>query len=107
MVTFIGNPKTDTQASITHPDVKKSDITFHSHPSGQIVEGPGSPGESGVTLGGSTTTYGWGKAPSSYDISNAKGTEYVFSRSNGTVYIFNKSGVVATLPQKRFVQFKK
>ncbi|HCN48440.1 MAG TPA: sugar-binding protein [Chryseobacterium sp.] len=101
----VGNPKTSTEATITHPDVKKSDITFHSHPSGQIIEGSG--GGSGVTVGGTTTTYGWGKAPSSYDISNARGTGYVFSRNNGTVYIFNRSGVTATIPQKRFVEPKK
>lgn len=104
----VGNPKTDTQATITHPNVKKSDNLFHSHPSGQIIEGPGGSGvSSGTTLGGTTSTYGWGKAPSTHDVSNAQGTGYVFSRSNGTVYIYNSSGVTATIPQKRFVEPKK
>lgn len=81
--------------------------TFHNYHfiGKKIVEGSGTSG--GVTMGGSTTTYSLGKAPSSHDISNAKGTGYVFSRSNGTVYIFNKSDVVATIPQKRFVEPKK
>jgi len=98
----VGNPKTDPNASITHPDVRTGDITFHSHPSGQIVEGPGS-----GTVGGTTTTYQWGRAPSGHDVRNASGNEYVFSRGNGTVYIYNKSGVVATIPQIRYVTPKK
>ncbi|WP_089753715.1 hypothetical protein [Chryseobacterium soldanellicola] len=101
----VGNPQTDSEASIIHPDVRNSDKTFHSHPSGQIVQGSGASG--GTQLGGTSTIDSWGKAPSAYDISNAKGTNYVFSRSDGTVYIFNKSGVTATIPQKRFVEFKK
>ncbi|MCE7057201.1 hypothetical protein LZF95_21145 [Algoriphagus sp. AGSA1] len=98
----VGNPKTDLSASVTHPDVMTGDITFHSHPSGQIVEGPGS-----GTIGGTTTTYKWGRAPSGHDVRGASGNEYVFSRGNGAVYIYNKSGVVATIPQIRFVTPKK
>ncbi|TYR36323.1 RHS repeat-associated core domain-containing protein [Sphingobacterium phlebotomi] len=98
----VGNPKTDLSASVTHPSVRAGDITFHSHPSGQIVEGPGS-----STIGGSTTTYQWGRAPSGHDIRGAGGNEYVFSRGNGTVYIYNRSGVVVTIPQARFVTPKK
>ena len=98
----IGNPQTDISASITHPNIRKGDISFHSHPSGQIVEGPGS-----ATIGGTTITYQWHSAPSMHDIRGASGNEYVFSRSNGMVYIYNKSGVVATIPQNRFVTPKK
>ncbi|WP_353117496.1 RHS repeat-associated core domain-containing protein [Myroides odoratus] len=102
----VGNPKTDLSASITHPEVRSGDITFHSHPSGQIIEGSG--GGAGTTIGGgSTTTYQWGRAPSAHDVKGATGNEYVFSRGNGTVYIYNKSGVVATIPQNRFVTPKK
>jgi hypothetical protein len=44
------------------------------------------------------------QGPSKTDISTAKGIEYVISRGNGgMVYIYNNSGVVATLPQDRFV----
>ena len=105
----VGNPKTDLTASVTHPDVRKGDVTFHSHPSGQIVERSGSGAGTGsvTTMGGSTTTYQWGRAPSAYDVNRASGNGYVFSRGNGTVYIYNKSGVIATIPQNRFVTPKK
>ena len=101
----VGNPKTDLNASITHPGVRNGDITFHSHPSGQIIES--SVGKAGTTIGGSTITYQWGRAPSVHDVKGALGNEYVFSRGNGIVYIINKSGVVATIPQNRFVTPKK
>lgn len=102
----VGNPKTDLNAFVTHPDVRTGDILFHSHPSGQIIEGAGA-NSSGTTIGGTTTTYQWGLAPSTHDVRNASGTGYVFSRRNGTIYIYNSSGVIATFPQKSFVTPKK
>ncbi|MDR2224221.1 MAG: hypothetical protein LBE34_16010 [Flavobacteriaceae bacterium] len=101
----VGNPKTDQDAHITHPNVRNSDITFHSHPSGLIIEGSGN--GQGTTIGGSTTTYKWGRAPSGDDVKGASGNEYAFSRGNGIVYIYNRNGVVATIPQDRFVTPKK
>ncbi len=95
----VSNPKTDNEASIsntTYGDDTRA--TFHSHPSGQIIEGPGS-----NTIGGSTTTYQFQQGPSSPDISNSGSqVNYVFGRRSGTVYIYNNTGVVATLPSKIF-----
>ena len=34
----VGNPKKDLDVSITHRDIRYGDITFHSHPSGQIID---------------------------------------------------------------------
>jgi RHS repeat-associated protein len=94
----VASPKTDSEASITHTTTSQTKTTFHSHPSGQVVEGPGS-----STIGGSTTTYSFMQGPSKSDVKNA-GTpmQYVFGRSSGTVYIYNKAGIVATLPSKVF-----
>ncbi|MDM1398371.1 hypothetical protein HX049_14525 [Myroides odoratimimus] len=83
----VGNPKTDLNVFITYPTIRNGDITFHSHPSGQIIEGVGS--GHGTTIGGSITTYQWQRAPSTHDVKEASGNEYVFSRGNGTVYIYN------------------
>ena len=98
----VSNPKTSINAEINHPDVRTGDVVFHSHPSGSIVERAGT-----NTIGGTTTTYLWHQAPSITDINGAIGNEYVFSRRDGNVYIYNRNGVVATIPQKRFVNFKK
>jgi len=95
----VSNPKTDSEAIVTHRTFGDDTRTiFHSHPSGQIVEGPGS-----NTVGGSTTTYQFQQGPSSDDISNSgSSVQYEFGRRSGTVYIYNSTGVVATLPSKIF-----
>lgn len=101
----VASPKLHSSASITHTITASTKSTFHSHPSGQIVEGTGASSgtSSGTTLGGSTTTYSFQKAPSAPDVSGSTRTNYVFSRSNGRVYIYSGNGVIATIPQKRFV----
>lgn len=68
----------------------RGNLDFHSHPSGSFTSNQG-------------VTGSFVQAPSRHDITTAKGTEYVFGRSSGTVYIYNGTGVVATLPMKRFV----
>ena len=101
----VGNPKKDLDVSITHRDIRYGDITFHSHPSGQIIERPDNAG--GTIIGGVTKTFQWLRAPSIDDINKASGTDYEFSRGDGIVYIYNISGVQATIPQKRFITPKK
>ena len=101
----VGNPKKDLDVSITHRDIRYGDITFHSHPSGQIIERPDNAG--GTIIGGVTKTFQWLRAPSIDDINKASGTDYEFSRGDGIVYIYNRSGVQATIPQKRFITPKK
>ncbi len=92
----IANPKTDAIASI---DLPTGVSTFHSHPSGTIVEYPPA-----NTIGGSTTTYSFIQQPSGIDISNAgTNTHYVFGRSSGNVYIYTSEGVQAIIPMKYFV----
>jgi len=92
----IANPKTDAIASI---DLPTGVSTFHSHPSGTIVEYPPA-----NTIGGSTTTYSFIQQPSGIDISNAgTNTHYVFGRSSGNVSIYTSEGVQAIIPMKYFV----
>ena len=63
--------------------------TFHSHPSGD-------------------NTGGFLQFPSKTDLDNTGETiSYVFGRGNNTTYIFNSSGVLATIPTSRFVDFKR
>lgn len=63
--------------------------SIHSHPSGD-------------------NTGGFLQFPSKTDLDNTGETiSYVFGRSNNTTYIFNSSGVLATIPTSRFVDFKR
>jgi len=96
----VANPKTDAIASIELP-VGVS--TFHSHPSGTVVDAPPA-----GTIGGTTTTYSFTQTPSPQDITNAGAhTNYVFGRSNNNVYIYNSNGVQAVIPMKHFVNPKR
>ena len=96
----VASPKTDATASISLPTGVS---TFHSHPSGTVVNAPPT-----GTIGGTTTTYSFTQTPSNIDISNAGNqTNYVFGRSSGTVYIYNSSGVQATIPMKYFITPKR
>jgi len=96
----VANPKTDATASITLPS---GSSTFHSHPSGEIVDG--SPIG---TLGGSTTTHYFTQSPSTLDVSTAgSSTHYVYGRSDNNVYIYNEVGVQVVIPMKNFVNPKK
>jgi RHS repeat-associated protein len=82
--------------------------TFHTHPNGKVVNGPGR-----NTIGGETTTSTFTDEPSNIngqgDIPNAqanssfvKGNSYVLSQGNGTVYIYNGDGTIATFPLEKF-----
>jgi hypothetical protein len=94
----VSNPKNDPVASISFPVVEGASY-FHDHPSGTIVERPPT-----NVIGGSTITYSFMQGPSNHDISESGANiNYVFGRGSGTVYIYNDSGVVATLPLKKFV----
>jgi hypothetical protein len=98
----VGVPGEGSVATQTQNGVRSGDTSFHSHPSGNIIEGSNVNGV-GTTLGGSTTERAWTQSPSPQDTGTVSGTEYVFGRGNGTVYIYNSSGNMATIPQKRFV----
>jgi RHS repeat-associated protein len=96
----VANPKTDAVASIELP---MGGSTFHSHPSGTVVDSPPA-----GTLGGSTTTYSFIQTPSQTDKNNAgASTHYVFGRGNGSVYIYTSGGVQAVIPFKQFVTPKR
>jgi uncharacterized protein RhaS with RHS repeats len=96
----VANPKTDATASIELPTGVS---TFHSHPSGTVVDSPPA-----NTMGGTTTTYSFIQTPSQTDINNAgTSTNYVFGRSSGKVYIYNSNGVQAIIPIKQFVTPKR
>jgi hypothetical protein len=96
----VANPKTDATASIELP---MGVSTFHSHPSGTVIDAPPA-----GTIGGTTTTYSFIQSPSPQDITNAgTHTNYVFGRSNNNVYIYNSNGVQAVIPMKYFVNPKR
>jgi RHS repeat-associated protein len=96
----VANPKTDATVNILLPSGVS---TFHSHPSGTVVNAP-----SEGTIGGTTTTYSFTQSPSPMDI-NAAGTNthYVFGRSSGVVYVYTANGIQAVIPMKQFVTPKK
>lgn len=105
----VANPSVQSEASVTITTTSNTNSTFHSHPSGSVVVG-GNSNSSGAStsIGGTTTTYSFAQAPSQTDIRNAGShTGYVFGKGNNTVYIYNSSGVVATIPMNRFVNFKR
>jgi RHS repeat-associated protein len=100
----VANPAVDKEA---HIDIATygTQSEFHSHPSGTRTEGNTNPN----TIGGSTTSSSFLHAPSNVggDVGNSgNSVNYVFSRGNGTVYIYNNTGVIATVPQKYFVNPK-
>jgi RHS repeat-associated protein len=96
----VANPKTDAVASI---EVPAGVSTFHSHPSGTVVDSPPT-----GTIGGTTTTYSFTQTPSQTDKNNAGvNTHYVFGRGNGNVYIYTSGGVQAIIPMKQFVTPKR
>jgi RHS repeat-associated protein len=96
----VANPQTDATANILLPS---GISTFHSHPSGTVVNTP-----SAGTIGGTTTTYSFTQSPSPMDI-NAAGTNthYVFGRSAGVVYVYTANGIQAVIPMKQFVTPKR
>ena len=117
------DPSIDPEASINvfkaanSSDLSKTaggsiDGTFHTHPDGTVVIGPGA-----NTIGGTTTTHSFQNEPSNRvvngvatgDIPNAKantmgvtGNHYVLAQGNKTVYIYNGTGTQATFPFKQF-----
>ena len=98
----VANPRTSATANIgiTYDNNTKS--TFHSHPSGSVVD------VSGTGMTQTRTTHSFTQSPSPIDISAAGNrAHYVFGRGNGTVYIYNSQGVQATIPQKYFVNPKR
>ena len=98
----VANPKTDRNAFITFTIDDTISLIFHSHPSGEIVEGE-RPGANEIRLGGySIDTYKFQQAPSVLDINTiGNATGYVFGRGNGMIYVYNSTGVIATMPDKQ------
>ncbi len=95
----IGNPKT-ISPSIELPLGKD---TFHSHPSGTIVESPP------IGTIGEVNTTPYEQFPSDEDIQNAGNTtRYVFGMNNQDrqVYIYNSKGTQAKFPMNKFVNLK-
>jgi RHS repeat-associated protein len=93
-------PSTPTSDQVTEIQIPKAgdQPVFHSHQSGTLI----------TYSGGTTTTSSYRQAPSLGDIGNSSAVpEYEFARGNKTVYIFNMTGIIATIPQKFFVNPKK
>ncbi len=105
------NPKESSVASISHTTDDNTKSTFHSHPSGTVETGRNTDSNT-IQMSGTIMTYGFSNAPSSganLDVNSSRSgrTNYTFARKNGKVYIYNSSsGVQATIPHKRFVNFK-
>ena len=92
----VGNPLENSRVSITLTTTFSNQSTFHSHPSGTRAEG--------------NRTGSWVQSPSNIDgdIQNSRtAVNYVFGRGSGNVYIYNNQGVIATMPQSRFVTPKR
>ncbi|WP_025663265.1 RHS repeat-associated core domain-containing protein [Aquimarina megaterium] len=98
-------------ASIVHEISNAIKSTFHSHPSGTAQTGSGVQSRSTTSsvgsVGGSVKTSRFHQGPSNPDIEDSNRTNYTFGRGDKRVYIYNGSGVIATLPQKRFVRPKR
>ena len=91
----IANPAIDPNASITLPF---GHSTFHSHPSGNVVE----------QVAGGTRTSSFIQSPSSTDIENAgTRTHYVFGRGDKKVYVYTSDGVQAVIPMRKFVNLNR
>jgi hypothetical protein len=109
----VTDPSQSSHAYVNITLTSNTRSTFHSHPSGtkSITTGDNSNSAGASTqIGGRTTkTYSFNQAPSQTDISNTTGgrTNYVFGKGNGVVYIYNSLGIVATVPEKRFINFNR
>ncbi|TSE07889.1 hypothetical protein [Aquimarina algiphila] len=108
----VSDPSVNSHASIEHVIRGNTKSTFHSHPSGTKVTGAGAANRNSTSasssIGGSTTTSSFQNAPSKPDVSGSTRTNYTFYRGGGgRVYIYSGKGVIATLPQKRFVRPKR
>jgi RHS repeat-associated protein len=108
----VKDPRTDKHATISHTVNEDTKSIFHSHPSGDSVEGENR-NPNTIQMSGTITTASFNQAPSTgqgYDVSKGKApmTNYVFAMGEGKVYIYNtNTGVQATLPMKYFVTPKK
>ncbi len=106
------SPPTSGEAHIEITVDNNTRSTFHSHASGTVTQVVPSTNSNEVQLGTKMNTYSFNQGPSTgagLDVhrSNEGRTNYVFGRGNGTVYVYNsQTGVVATIPQKNFVNFK-
>jgi RHS repeat-associated protein len=100
-------------ANIEIPTDNNTKSIFHSHESASVTTTTGGSNGNTISMSSSTTTVGFVQAPSygtGLDISsrNTSRINYEFGRGNGTVYIYNsQTGVLATIPQKYFVNPKK
>ncbi|MBI1764493.1 MAG: carbohydrate-binding protein [Acidobacteria bacterium] len=107
----VSNPQKDSTATIKTGDPANSadagrivnlQGTFHIHPKGEVVIGPG-PG----VIGGTTTTYNFNQPPSSVDIGNATTNNIVVGARDKTVYFYNNSGQRGTFPLNQFLKLGK
>jgi RHS repeat-associated protein len=83
--------------------------TFHDHPSGTVSTGTNNNSSTGASssLGGSSSDSSYLQAPSQQDIDNSTSkVNYEFARGENRVYMYNNTGVLATMPDKNFVNPK-
>ncbi len=96
----VANPETDSHAQINITTTSETRAEFHSHPSGERVEGAEQSANT-ITMSGKITTYSFTQAPSNIDVNNiGNRTGYVFGMGSQHVSVYNKSGVVASFPVK-------
>jgi len=100
---LLSNPKTQSMATIMLPSDKS---TFHSHPSGTIIENRSSSTNT-INVKTAQIIYSFSQCPSTIDINNAgQFTHYVFGRSDSNVYVYTSAGIQAVIPLKYFVKPK-
>ncbi|MFD2523346.1 RHS repeat domain-containing protein [Emticicia soli] len=96
----VANPKFDSHAHLNITTTAITRAQYHSHPSGQIEEGP-KQGNGTIVMSGQINTFSFTQPLSNIDIDNiGNRTGYVFGMSSNQVYIYNKTGVVASFPAK-------
>ncbi len=108
----VADPSLVSSIGITHKIPRNTKSVFHSHPSGtkstveEVDSVNDTSGSSSLGRGGEDAKFL--SAPSETDVTGSFRTNYVFNRgSNKIVYIYSGSGVIATIPQKRFITPKK
>lgn len=107
----VSNPQVDKTATIkTGVPANPADAgrivnlqgTFHIHPKGEVVIGPG-PG----VIGGTTKIYNFEQKQSNVDVGNATTNNIVVGARDKTVYFYNSSGPRGTFPLNQFLKLGK
>ncbi|WP_271769233.1 hypothetical protein [Aquimarina algiphila] len=106
----VSDPAVNKLAFIEHVVPHNTKSVFHSHPSGVGSSPVGNKNSTSASssVGGGGKSGRFAQPTSLPDVQGTTGnrTNYTFGRSSGRVYIYNSTGILATMPQSRFVRPK-